>query len=160
MLRTHLQTSSTFRLKTKFMMTLFNALQGNWDDQHLQQCRESHDSWPTRAQHAGETPRSQRRETLRVSTAKMFIGSRRCEFTPGSHRRKRISFDVSPRVGLHSDTNSEDDEDTSSKSLRQTKSGTTSRICQRGANLKVAQQQMSYTKRTKKTSAQFATLME
>ena len=34
------------------------------------------------------------------------------KLVPRSHRRRRISFDISLRVGPHSDTNSESDEDT------------------------------------------------
>ena len=99
----NLQKSLTFFLKTKMMKTLFKALKRNWKDQHVQQITACHPVHKVRE----ETPRRNRVET-RVWTATIRVGSRRrntCELIPGSHLRKSISFDVSPRDASHSDTN-------------------------------------------------------
>ena len=50
MLHANLENYSTFLLKTKIMKTLFITLQGNWNDQNLQQWRALHHSEPPRAQ--------------------------------------------------------------------------------------------------------------
>ena len=100
--------------------------------------------------------------TMRVLNSKDVHRTRKVEhfrFTPGSHRRKRISFDVSLPVGSHShsDTNSEGDEGTqipipkamkipAAKAAVQTKSGTNSIMCRCEANLKFEENQTSDTK--------------
>ena len=77
----------------------------------------------------------------------------------GSRRRKRISLDVSLRVGSHTDTNSEGDADHSGKKGRQTQCGTSSSSCRLDANPKFVPKQTSYVKlKNKKTSVHFATL--
>ena len=65
-----------------------------------------------------ETPRGKRRgDPTRLNSDKVHLVAecqQTSEFSSGSHRRMRISFDVTA-VGSHPDTNSECDEDTRSK---------------------------------------------
>ena len=90
----NLQTSSTSFLKTKMMKTLYKMQEGNWKDQYLQQYRESHHSWPPRAQNAGGRP------TQKAGGELTCLNSKTCLFEAEGEQRL-ISYQ-DPERGYHS----------------------------------------------------------
>ena len=130
--------SSTLTQKMKSVKTLLDTSRGNWKDQHPRQYRVSHHNHSVLRMRE-ETPRTHRVETLRFWTSKKIMEAE-IQTLLNSHKdhtAERGCPSMCHNGLIHSDTSSESDEDTSSKSCRR-QSGANSRICEFGANLHLA----------------------